>query len=138
MRILVGFLSSLAFLLSSHVGFAAQMNHGAAGPSPITTLIKSPSVPFRYALGMSDFRSKCSSCHGLWAEGVAKTGPPLVHRFYEPSHHDDAAFYRAARNGTKQHHWSYGDMPPVEDISQQQIANIIQFIRWWQQQNGIR
>mgnify|MGYP001824459406 FL=1 len=138
MRMLASIIGSMAFLLSSHISFAAGMNHGTAGPSPITTLIQSPSVPFRYALGVADFRSKCSSCHGQWAEGVAKTGPPLVHRFYEPSHHGDAAFYRAARYGTKQHHWNFGDMPPVADISEKQIANIIRFIRWWQQQNGIQ
>ncbi len=40
-------------------------------------LIKSPKVPFSYALGMMTFQDKCSACHGKWSEGVADIGPPL-------------------------------------------------------------
>lgn len=130
--------ASLVMLLTSIIGNAAGMYHGPAGPSPITNLIKSPKVPFSYALGMKTFQNKCSACHGKWGEGVADKGPPLVHRFYEPSHHGDEAFYRAVKNGTKQHHWKFGDMPPVPDISRKQTSNIVRFIRWWQQQHGIK
>ncbi len=132
-----GIVTSL-LLSGSNVGYAAGMYHEPAGPSPVTNLIKSPQVPFSYALGMTTFREKCSACHGQWAEGVAKTGPPLVHRFYEPSHHSDDSFYRAALHGVKQHHWSFGDMAPVADVSRKQVANIIRFLRWWQRENGIK
>ncbi len=134
---IAGIAATLLLLLSSNVGFAAAMNHGPAGPSPVTNLIKSPKVPFSYALGMLTFQEKCSACHGKWAEGVADKGPPLIHRFYKPNHHPDKAFYRAAKFGARQHHWTFGDMPPVKDISQKQVTNIIRFIRWWQRQNGI-
>lgn len=117
---------------------SAAMYHGPAGPSPITTLPKNPSVPFQYGRGLQTFRQKCSACHGKWAEGTADKGPPLVHPYYEPSHHDNDSFYRAAFSGVTAHHWHFGNMPPVEGITEKDIGQIIQFIRWWQRENGIR
>jgi len=117
---------------------AAGMHHGPAGPVPVETLIKNPSVPFTYSLGLQTFQNKCAACHGQWAEGVAKKGPPLVHPYYRPSHHPDYSFYRAAMSGVKQHHWHFGDMPPVDGITKKDVAAILRFIRWWQVQNGIK
>ena len=48
---------------------------------------------------MSHFKINCFSCHGANAAGVNGSGPPLVHKTYEPSHHGDTAFYNAAFNG---------------------------------------
>lgn len=117
---------------------AAEMHHGPAGPSPITGLPKNPKVPFQFGRGMQKFQEKCSVCHGQWAEGTADKGPPLVHPYYKPSHHNDDAFYRAALSGVNAHHWHFGNMPPVEGITEQDIGQIVQFIRWWQTENGIR
>jgi mono/diheme cytochrome c family protein len=123
--------------LSTQKAIAAGMNHGPAGPSPITGLPKNPKVPFQFGLGMQKFQQKCSACHGKWAEGTAKNGPPLVHQYYVPSHHDDNSFFRAARSGVNAHHWNFGNMPPVQGITNQDIGQIVQFIRWWQRENGI-
>jgi len=117
---------------------AAEMHHGPTGPSPITGLPKNPDVPFQYGRGMQKFQGKCSPCHGQWAEGTADKGPPLVHPYYKPSHHDDDAFYRAALSGVNAHHWHFGNMPPVAGITEQDIGQIVQFTRWWQRENGIR
>lgn len=116
---------------------ASGMHHGPGGPVPVTILIKNPRVPFKYALGQKIFRSKCAACHGQWAEGVEGKGPPLVHPYYRPGHHPDAAFYGAAMNGVRAHHWQFGDMPPVQGITKRDVAAILRFIRWWQEQNGI-
>jgi cytochrome c len=88
-------------------------------------------------MGKKRFQELCSSCHGKWADGT-KQGPPLVHKYYEPSHHGDRAFYRAIQSGTKQHHWSFGDMQPVPEATEKDATQIIQFLRWLQVQNGIR
>lgn len=133
----IGISGLLVFSGSGVVG-AAGMHHGPAGPVPVTTLIKAPRVPFKFALGQRTFREKCSACHGQWAEGVAEKGPPLVHPYYRPGHHPDGAFYQAAVKGVKSHHWKFGDMPPVEGITKKDIAAILRFIRWWQEQNGIK
>lgn len=117
---------------------SAAMYHGPAGPSPITSLPKNPNVPFQYGRGMKIFRDKCSVCHGQWAEGTADKGPPLVHPYYEPSHHDDNSFFRAALSGVTAHHWHFGNMPRIEGISEQDVGLVVQFIRWWQRENGIR
>lgn len=114
------------------------MYHGPAGASPISGLPKNPNVPFQFGRGMQKFQENCSECHGKWAEGTAEKGPPLIHPYYEPSHHGDDAFIRAVQSGTTGHHWKFGDMAPIQNMTNQDIGQTIQFIRWWQRENGIR
>ena len=47
-------------------------------------------------IGQLAFEAKCAACHGLNAAGQDGVAPPLVHIIYEPSHHGDEAFQRAA------------------------------------------
>ena len=56
------------------------------------------------AKGRTLFLQNCMQCHGRGAKGTDK-GPPLVHRYYEPNHHGDIAFYLAVERGVGQHHW---------------------------------
>ncbi len=93
-------------------------------------------VPFKEAVGMNLFKKNCMQCHGEWARG-SEQGPPLIHDFYKPSHHGDGAFYNAALNGVRAHHWRFGDMPPVEGIQERDISKIISFVRWLQQANKL-
>jgi len=65
-------------------------------------------------------------------------GPPLVHQLYVPSHHGNAAFVSAAVNGVQAHHWQFGDMPPVAGITGEQVRAITLYVRWLQEQQGIR
>jgi len=96
----------------------------------------SPKVPFIYSVGVNKYQANCSGCHGQWLEGT-KQGPPLLHPFYKPSHHADAAFYRAASNGVRAHHWKFGNMPPVTGVTRTDMDKIIPFIRWFQKENGV-
>ena len=93
-------------------------------------------VPFKYAVGKRKYQENCSSCHGTWMEGT-KNGPPLLHGFYKPSHHNDSAFYRAALKGVPAHHWKFGDMPKVEGDTVRDMDRIVPFIRWFQQEKGL-
>ncbi len=93
-------------------------------------------VPFKYALGKSLFEQHCASCHGQSGQGTDK-GPTFMSPVYKSSHHGDAAFYHAALNGARAHHWKFGDMPPVDGISRRKLDKIIPYIRWMQQQHGI-
>ena len=86
--------------------------------------------------GSSLFLKNCSMCHGKYAQG-SKMGPPLVHKVYEPSHHDDASFYRAVDQGVEAHHWSFGNMPAIS-ISRDKVTKIIQYIRDLQLAAGIK
>jgi mono/diheme cytochrome c family protein len=82
------------------------------------------------------FDQNCAACHGTNASG-SDTGPPLVHDIYNPGHHADDAFVLAARNGTRAHHWPYGDMPPVEGVNEAQVRAIATYVRELQAANGI-
>ena len=87
--------------------------------------------------GEQAFIENCAACHGRDAAGQEGVAPPLVHKIYEPSHHGDQAFHLAARQGVRAHHWRFGDMPPVEGISDSEIERIVTYIRTLQRANGI-
>jgi len=82
------------------------------------------------------FDENCARCHGRNAAGT-NSGPPLVHRLYEPSHHGNAAFWRATQQGVQAHHWKYGNMPRI-GLSESEMGTIVGYVRELQQANGIR
>ena len=86
--------------------------------------------------GKTLFDQNCAACHGANASGTDK-GPPFVNNIYNPGHHADEAFVLAARNGVRAHHWPYGDMPPVDGVSEAQVRAIATFVRELQAANGI-
>jgi cytochrome c2 len=93
-------------------------------------------IPFEMARGQLLYEKYCSSCHGLQLDG-SDQGPPLVHPFYKPSHHSDKSFYRAVLQGTKQHHWNFGDMKPVEGMTPKKMDAVIPFVRYYQRQKKL-
>lgn len=93
-------------------------------------------MPFKHGLGYEQFQENCAQCHGLDLAGTDE-GPPLVHGFYNPSHHGDVAFYRAISQGSPQHHWNFGDMPPVERVDESTARAIVEFVRWFQRESGL-
>ena len=88
-------------------------------------------------IGQLGFEAKCAACHGLNAAGQDGVAPPLVHIIYEPSHHGDEAFQRAAAMGVRGHHWPFGEMPPIEGVTRGDVTMIIAYIRELQRANGI-
>lgn len=72
------------------------------------------------------YDSKCARCHGASLEGTDK-GPSLLP--YDPAHHPDRHFRDAVRNGVRQHHWNLGDMPPIAGVSDEEVENVIRYIR---------
>jgi len=87
--------------------------------------------------GEALFQDNCATCHGDNAAGRDGFGPPLVHRIYEPGHHGDGAFLLAAARGVRAHHWPFGDMPPVENVTQGDVERIVAYVRTLQRANGI-
>lgn len=100
-------------------------------PRPSAGLMPNP------AEGKSQYGKYCASCHGTDLKGTDK-GPPFLHRVYEPSHHGDAAFQLAVRNGTRAHHWKFGDMLPVPGLTPDDVAHVTAYIRAEQRRVGIR
>lgn len=109
----------------------------AAACSEATSPVNLPTVvPAELQAGENAFNTFCASCHGARALGTTH-GPPLVHKVYEPNHHGDAAFYRAAAQGVRAHHWQFGNMPKVDGVTEEDVTQIIRYVRWLQRQAGI-
>lgn len=89
-------------------------------------------------IGKLGFDAKCAACHGVNAAGQDGVAPPLVHMIYEPSHHGDEAFQRAAAMGVRGHHWPFGNIPAIEGVTRRgDVTMIIAYIRELQRANGI-
>lgn len=110
----------------------------ASSGRSIEVAVVVPNLQGTAAVGEKVFNAKCVACHGKNAGGVDGAGPPFIHKIYEPSHHGDQAFALAARQGVRSHHWPFGDMPPVEGITDAEIAAVIEYVRVLQSENGIR
>ena len=95
-----------------------------------------PEFSARAKAGARLFAANCAGCHGEDATGT-DTGPPLLHKVYEPGHHPDALFRRAVSKGVMSHHWNFGHMPPVPGLTQKDVAKIIAFVRELQRANAI-
>ncbi|TDK52978.1 c-type cytochrome [Antarcticimicrobium luteum] len=88
-------------------------------------------------MGKRAFDTVCAACHGENAAGRNGMGPPLVHKIYEPSHHAEAAFLLAVRNGVRAHHWRFGSMPPQDGLTGAEVKSITRYVRELQRANGI-
>ena len=122
-----------ALVLGLVVGLAPVplLAQGLQIPTPNAGLMPNPTA------GKPLYERHCASCHGAELAGTADKGPPLVHRVYEPSHHGDAAFQLAVRNGTRAHHWKFGDMAPVPGLTPDEVAHITAHVRMMQRKAGI-
>lgn len=135
-------LALLAVLLGV-VLVACSGDEGEDGEYPAAETSDSQTVPVTVPdlsdvaiRGAELFGANCSECHGPTAGGTLQ-GPPLVHKIYEPGHHADFSFVRAVDVGSPQHHWSFGDMEPVEGLSPEDVNRIICYVRELQYANGI-
>lgn len=137
-------------VIAGAAGFVYNLNQQPSGHSmtPPDTSALSPGDPIEdvklpeqfgqlATVGKVAFDAKCAACHGANATGLEGLAPPLVHKIYEPSHHSDEAFYRAAQNGVQAHHWQFGNMPPVEGLTRADVKGIVSYVRELQRENGI-
>lgn len=112
--------------------------HGAssAAAAPKADSITTPELSQIAQSGKIAFGENCAACHGETLAGT-ESGPPLIHELYVPGHHGDSAIERAAKNGVVSHHWRFGNMPPVDGITDANIRWITKYIREMQVANGI-
>jgi mono/diheme cytochrome c family protein len=87
------------------------------------------------ASGEALYQATCAECHGADLRGTDR-GPSHLSIVYEPSHHSDAAFLLAVRNGVRAHHFDYGDMPAIPGLSDEEVADITAYIRSVQEREG--
>ena len=107
-----------------------------AQPASGAPAVVVPSLSENARAGEQVFNANCALCHGPNASGTG-LGPPLVHKIYEPGHHQDFTIQSAVQNGVPAHHWQFGNMPPVPAVTDEDIPNIICYIRELQRANGI-
>lgn len=105
-------------------------------PSLPEGAVKVPQLSSVGAEGKVAYDANCAECHGQNAAGTDK-GPSFINNIYIPGHHGDAAFFRAAKQGVPQHHWPFGDMPVPPNVSDEEIAVIVRYVREVQAANGI-
>ncbi len=120
------------------LGCSENGSNAQSAPASSPTILASAAKPLPAELeeGEAKFNNFCSRCHGPQGQGT-NNGPPLVHKIYEPNHHADMAFQRAAAQGVRAHHWKFGDMPKIDGVVPEDVSQIIGYIRWLQRQAGI-
>ena len=134
-------LAAVALVLTLALLFATACGGDTAPqPSPTNSAdTGSPSGPVlsETALqGETVFNANCSLCHGVNAAGTTQ-GPTLIDRIYHPGHHADLSFRFAVNQGVRAHHWRFGDMPPVPNVTEQEVEQIICYVRELQRFHGI-
>lgn len=119
-------------------GCSENGSNAQSGPAASPTVLATADKPRPAELeeGEATFNTFCSRCHGAQGKGTSN-GPPLVHKIYEPNHHADMAFQRAAAQGVRAHHWKFGNMPKIEGVTSEDVTHIIGYVRWLQRQAGI-
>ena len=123
---------------STHAGLVAALTvvlSACSGDDSIATPPNSLAPLAAEADGAAIYQARCASCHGGDLRGT-DMGPSQLSIVYEPNHHGDDSYRSAIRSGARQHHWDFGDMPVVEDITDDQIERVITHIRSQQQDLG--
>lgn len=130
---------AVAFVLLMMIGCGGEDGRQYETPEPNATEKPRVTIPVLSDAAQTGevlFNANCSLCHGANASGSPK-GPTLVHKVYEPGHHADFSFRNAVGQGVQEHHWLFGDMPPVPGIAADDVDNIICYIRELQRANSV-
>ena len=112
------------------IGTLVGLGLAEEGPVPVE---RDPTV---VAAGEELFVASCAVCHGPDLLG-SPTGPPLLVPTYAPNHHGDEAFQRAVAFGVPSHHWGFGDMAPIADLTRGDVSQIVAYVRTMQEAEGI-
>lgn len=120
-------LAALTAAMATEAVFAQQLD---------SRQVKIPDMTPGLSLGKMNYDTYCASCHGENLAGTDK-GPTFLHRVYHPGHHGDAAFLLAPRQGARAHHWKFGDMKPVDGVTDAQLETIVRYVRALQKANGL-
>lgn len=118
------------------VALAVVLLAGCAGSDGPESGTPAPDgQPTAQGEGEDLYKANCARCHGIDLRGTEE-GPSMLSEVYVPGHHADAAFLIAVQRGSPQHHWRFGDMPPVEGLTADDVAAIVAFVRETQRNQG--
>lgn len=127
---------TLLIVIMFMFGFFALLNWLDLGKIERSNFLPDSNYKPSISQGKGSYQSNCMKCHGKKLLGTVK-GPSLLDDVYKPSHHADLSFYFAVKNGVRQHHWKFGDMPTVAELTPQRVSDIISYIRWMQKTNKL-
>jgi mono/diheme cytochrome c family protein len=133
-RLVVAAVAALALALGA-VACGGDDEGEGAGLAADTATTGSAGGTADLTLGEDVYQSRCAACHGDDLRGTER-GPSQLSIVYQPSHHPDASYVAAITQGSASHHWDFGDMPPVEGLSEDEIASVIAYIRSVQDAEG--
>lgn len=134
-RWILSFVGATVLLLIGILWFTDIL--GPRGEGPAAPASPGTPVPSALAAGETAFNTHCARCHGTAAAGTDQ-GPSLLWKVYAPNHHSDASFYLAVQQGVRAHHWRFGNMLPIPAVTQDEVTQIIAYVRWLQEQAGVR
>ena len=129
-------LAFLLLLMTGCSGDSTSRNEPAGSDEAERSPVTVPALSDMARAGEELFNANCSVCHGMAAAGTSQ-GPSLIDRIYHPGHHPDLSIRNAVRQGVQQHHWFFGDMPPVAGVLPDDVEKIICYVREMQRANGI-
>mgnify|MGYP006077129643 FL=1 len=119
-------------LIAAVVTVALLVFAAACGGAPEAT---EPAPLVGPGVGADLYQSNCASCHGADLQGTDK-GPSHLSIVYEPNHHGDDAFRSTILHGARQHHWNFGDMAAITGLDNDEIDDIIAYVRSEQERHG--
>jgi len=88
-----------------------------------------PELTVSGKLGRIIVNEQCAECHGEDATGNSRNGPPLMHPMYREEIFPDFHFRRVLKEGRPSRAWQFGPMPAQPQLSDEDITNVIAFIR---------
>lgn len=135
--LIIALIGGVYFWLSNNNEQDAKISDGTKPNSALVSVTLPEQLSDNAIIGKRIFEAKCASCHGRNAAGQKGVAPPLIHKIYEPSHHGDESFQRAAALGVRAHHWPFGNMPPIDGLTRAKVSTIITYVRELQRTNGI-
>lgn len=133
--LIIALIGGVYFWLSNNDEQNAKVSDGTKSNSALVSVTLPEQLSDNAIVGKRIFEAKCASCHGQNAAGQKGVAPPLIHKIYEPSHHGDESFQRAAALGVRAHHWPFGNMPPVDGLTRAEVSTIITYVRELQRAN---
>jgi hypothetical protein len=104
----------------------AEFRHGFGRP-----VFDPGPVPAEHAAAAGTFGAFCAGCHGPSGTGFID-GPPLLDTLYLAPRFADSSIRHAVEHGVPQHHWPFGDMPPLRVLPASEVAPLIGYLRWAQ------
>ena len=98
---------------------------------------KIPELSTAGKLGRVLVNTQCAECHGEDGTGYSRKGPPLLHPMYREEVFPDHHFKRVIREGRRQRAWQFGPMPAQPQLSDEDINNILAFVREVHNETGV-